>query len=70
MNLKQLKHYHADLQPAVGCCEEERGDVVGISELQQPLSEPGLIPASGKRHGSLLFVLPPASLFTVILLAY
>lgn len=27
-------HYHADLQPAVGCCEEERGDVVGISELQ------------------------------------
>lgn len=40
-----MGRYHADLQPAVGGGEEEWGDVVGVSVLQQPLSEPGLIPA-------------------------
>lgn len=42
--------YHANLQPAVGGCEEEGGDVVGVGELQQPLSEPGLVPAGTRRH--------------------
>lgn len=42
--------YHADLQPAVGGCEEERGDVVGVGELQQPLPEPGLVPAGTRRQ--------------------
>lgn len=40
-----VHRYHADLQPAVGGCEEKGGDVVGVGELQQPLSEPGLVPA-------------------------
>lgn len=38
MNVEQpldtTDHYHADLQPTVGRREEERGDVVGIGELQ------------------------------------
>lgn len=32
--LVEAAHYHADLQPAVGGSEEERGDVVGVGELQ------------------------------------
>lgn len=46
----QVHRYHADLQPAVGGCEEEGGDVVGIGELQQPLPEPGLVPAGRQRR--------------------
>lgn len=46
----QMHGYHADLQPAVGGCEEEGRDVVGIRELQQPLPEPGLVPEGRHRR--------------------
>lgn len=45
-----MHRYHADLQPAVGGCEEEGGDVVGVGELQQPLPEPWLVPAGTRRQ--------------------
>lgn len=45
-----MHRYHADLQPTVGGREEEGSDVVGVSELQQPLSEPGLVPAGRRRR--------------------
>lgn len=40
-----MGHYHADFQPTVGSRKEEGSDIVGVGELQQPLSEPGLVSA-------------------------
>lgn len=41
----------SDLQPAVGSREEEVGRVVGVSQLQHPLLETGLVSAEGHdRH--------------------
>lgn len=48
---RQAGSYHADLQPPVGRREEERGDVVGVRELQQPVSEARFVPANRNHAG-------------------
>lgn len=38
-----MRSHRADLQPAVGCRQEEVGRVVGVRQLQHPLLEPSFM---------------------------
>lgn len=40
---------HANFQPAIGCCEEKGGNVVGICVLKEFLSEFGFVPKKSKK---------------------